>query len=285
MTIVEPEAATAPPAPTDQSGSPLITAADRGPGWMAEYGCTPHCVMDHTQPENNPGWHMGAEATCPAPTRLDSYIPGETNQPLMDAKVVTVNDTPEIFGITTTLWVGIAGDSMELTVPETDRFISALENFLPQLRALREQLAEVAKGDVPRNERAVALWHAEQDARARREAEAAEETAAKEAAAKAAAAPPDPQFSTATGSQMVRVSVQTALKHAADLPEMARAVSNAAHSAIREANAEPYLYACGEGNPNFRGMLPCILRWGHVGDHQSCTGDTFPPADEPGGSQ
>lgn len=142
------------------------TAAERGTEWMAKYGCTPNCVMDHSQPHSNPGWHPGPQAACPAPATLVEGYDGDADEPLIAARVTTVNDTPEVFGITTKLWVDLGTDTMELSLTEARQFMAALEEtFLPQMRSLLSQLAEVAKGDVPRNEEAVARWRAEQNAR------------------------------------------------------------------------------------------------------------------------
>lgn len=141
------------------------TAAERGPEWMAEYGCTPNCVMDHSQRENNPGWHKGPQVDMPAPARLDGLCSDDPDEPLIEACVATSNDLPEIFGVSTKLWVTVAGDTMELSLSETDQFISGLETLLPKLRALRAQLAEVSRSDQPLDEAAAAEWRIKEKAR------------------------------------------------------------------------------------------------------------------------
>ena len=148
---------------------PFLTAAERGPEWTAKYDCTPNCVMNHAEPDNNPGWHQGPAARCETPASLVCSWDGDASEPLLSARVTTVNDTPEVFGITTRLWVDIAGDTMELSVTEVDQFIAGLEGFLPQLRALRAQLAETIKGDIPENTEAKIRWHRERNIRAARE--------------------------------------------------------------------------------------------------------------------
>jgi hypothetical protein len=153
VTIVEPKAAMAPPTTHD-------------PHTPAQPGCTPICTMDHTQPGNDPGWCQGPAVQCPAPAPYGTTLPGETPEPLMAARVTTVRTLPEIFGITTKLWVDVPGDVLELDLAQTDTLIDALEHFLPQLRAARAQLVETTKGDRPRNEEAFARWRAEQTARA-----------------------------------------------------------------------------------------------------------------------
>lgn len=173
MIIVESQSAMAPLIAQDQRASatilPVLTAAERGAEWTATYGCTPICVMNHAEPENNPGWHQGPEAMCETLASLVCGWDGDAGEPLLSARVTTVNDTPEIFGITTRLWVDIAGDTMELSVTEVDQFIAGLEGFLPQLRALRAQLAEATKGDIPENTEAKIRWRTEQSTRAARE--------------------------------------------------------------------------------------------------------------------
>lgn len=144
----------------------VLTAAVRGPEWMTRYGCTPNCVLDHAGEDGENGWHQGADVEVPAPGRYGSDLPDEEPEPLFAARVTTVNGSPDIFGVTTKLWVDVPGDTMELTLPEVDQFISGLEGFLPGLRALRAELAEVSTGDRPENPEALARWRAEQNARA-----------------------------------------------------------------------------------------------------------------------
>lgn len=159
----------------------LITAEVRGPAWMAEYGCTPFCVMDHTERDNNPGWHQGPTIAVPLPGPLcAARMPGQDtsdpdDEPLFAARVNTTNDEAEAFGVTTTLWVDVPGDTMELTLAQTDRFIAGLESFLPQLRALRALQAEAEKGDRPGNPVAKAAYRAAREARAEAERAAAED--------------------------------------------------------------------------------------------------------------
>jgi hypothetical protein len=153
VSIVEPKAATAP-----------LTAHD--PHTPDQPECTPICTMDHTQPGNDPGWCQGPAVQCPAPGAYGTTLPDETPEPLMSVRVTTVNTRPEIFGITTKLWVDVPGDVLELDLAQTDALVELLEDFLPQLRTVRAQLVETAKGDRPRNEEAYTRWRAEQTARA-----------------------------------------------------------------------------------------------------------------------
>jgi len=80
---------------------------------------------------------------------------GERPETLLSATVVRVADRPEVFGTTTRLWVDMPGDTLELTVPETDMLIARLEAFLPRLRAARQLLASASMDDRPENPAAV----------------------------------------------------------------------------------------------------------------------------------
>ncbi|MGW2057432.1 DUF6907 domain-containing protein [Streptomyces sp. NPDC001840] len=244
-----------------------LTAAERGPEWMATYCCTPWCTMDHSGPGETAEWHQAAPAIIPP---LETQNHDSNTEPFLTAHVTTSNVEPDVFGIHTELWIWTGGDSYELDEEQTDRFIANIEAFLPQLRAARTLLAEARKGDRPHDPAAKAKADAEREERlaARREVEAAKAERTP---------PPAPTFSVETCSEMVQVSVRVALQHAQDVPAMARSVSAAAHAAIREAGAEPYLYGCGEGNPAYSGMLPCVLPYGHGGDHRSSTGEAFAP--------
>jgi len=80
---------------------------------------------------------------------------GERPETLLSATVVTLADRPDVFGTTTRLWVDVPGDTLELTVPETDMLIARLEAFLPRLRAARQLLASASMDDRPENPAAV----------------------------------------------------------------------------------------------------------------------------------
>jgi hypothetical protein len=218
--------------PAADQHTTVLTAADRGPEWMATYACTPWCAMDHSEPGATAEWHQAAPAIIPP--LGDARHDGDT-EPFLTAHVTTSNVIPEVYGIQSELWIWTGRDSYELDEEQTDRFIAYVEAFLPQLRAARALLAEARKSDRPCDPVARAKADAELEERlaARREAEAA----------KAESIPlPAPVLSLETCSEMVKVAVRTALQHTQDVPAMARAVSAAAHAAIREEGAEPYLY-------------------------------------------
>ncbi|MEU0716805.1 hypothetical protein ABZ498_06440 [Streptomyces lavendulocolor] len=135
-----------------------LTAAHRGPEWTARYGCTPWCVLDHAGADGTPGWHQGPRATVLAPTRYADSAPGDGPGLVLAARVTTVNQDADVFGIESQLWVEIDSMVLELDVAEADVLISRLEEFLPKLRVLRDQLAEASEGDRPADEAAEAAW-------------------------------------------------------------------------------------------------------------------------------
>ncbi|GAA3010491.1 DUF6907 domain-containing protein [Streptomyces fulvorobeus] len=255
--------------PSDQH-THVLTAAERGPEWMATYCCTPWCAMDHSSPGVTSEWHQAAPAIIPP---LEAQLHDGNAEPFLTAHVTTVNSEPDVFGVRSELWIWSGGDSYELDEEQTDRLIANIESFLPLLREARTLLAEARKGDHPCGPAA----------RAKAEAEGEERMAALkevEAAKTEPTPPPASPFSVESCSRMVQVSVRVALQHAQDVPVMARSVWAAARAAICEAGAEPYLYGCGEGNPAYKGRLPCVLSSGHDGDHRSSTGEAFVPGTE-----
>ncbi|MER6717270.1 MULTISPECIES: DUF6907 domain-containing protein [Streptomyces] len=250
--------------PSDQHTN-VLTAAERGPEWMTTYCCTPWCAMDHSSPGATSEWHQAAPAIIPP---LDAQHHDGNAEPFLTAHVTTVNSEPDVFGVKSELWIWSGGDSYELDEEQTDRLIANIESFLPHLRAARTLLAEARKGDRPRDPAARAKAEAEWEERlvALREVDAAKTETTPS---------PASSFSVETCSEMVQVSARVALQHAQDVPAMARSVLAVARAAIREAGAEPYLYGCGEGNPAYKGMLPCVLSYSHDGDHRSSTGEAF----------
>ncbi|MEU0369079.1 hypothetical protein ABZ070_02245 [Streptomyces sp. NPDC006283] len=135
-----------------------LDAAKRGPEWMARFGCPVWCVMDHAGTDGEPGWHQGLPAEAIAPTPFCDADPGGDSAVVLAARVTQVNQDPKVFGVETRLWVDVDCETLELDVAQTDVFIARLETFLPQLRALRAQLAEASKDDVPENTEAKAAW-------------------------------------------------------------------------------------------------------------------------------
>ncbi|MFD5370790.1 DUF6907 domain-containing protein [Streptomyces sp. NPDC127103] len=137
------------------------TASERGPVWMARYGCPTWCVLDHAGKDREPGWHQGpAIAMDPPPLQDDDRAPRDV-VPFLTARINQANESPEIFGVKTTLWLDINDDTHELDIEGASRFIERMERFLPRLKAMRDRLAEAGRNDQPRNEEAYQAWRTE----------------------------------------------------------------------------------------------------------------------------
>lgn len=128
----------------------------------ARPGCPAWCVMDHGHGVlGDPGWHEGPRVEAVAPVPFADAQADDGASIVLGARVVQLNQDPQIFGVTTQVWVDVDTQTLELDPEQTDRLISRLEDFLPKLRAMREQLAAAGAGDYPADETAVAKWHAQ----------------------------------------------------------------------------------------------------------------------------
>ncbi|QXE36946.1 hypothetical protein KQY30_24795 [Streptomyces sp. GMY02] len=141
-----------PPAPASKD---LLTAAQRGPEWMAKHLCPDWCVIKHGAPYTSET-HEGPEVTAPSPIPFADRDPGDGESLVLAARVIQLNQDPHIWGVKTQVWVDVDRQTLELDVEETDRLIERLEQFLPQLRAVRDHLVEASAGDFPEDEAAVA---------------------------------------------------------------------------------------------------------------------------------
>ncbi|MFI8425104.1 DUF6907 domain-containing protein [Streptomyces sp. NPDC085479] len=147
------------------------TAAERGAAWMARYGCPILCISNHDSVHSGDGWHQG-------PAIAVDVLPGEPIQepkiPLA-ARIIHHNDEPDTWGVKTEVWLDLGDDTHQLDLAETDRFIARMNAFLPRLKTMRDQLADLSRDDRPADPERVAAWHKDMDARiARVHAEAGE---------------------------------------------------------------------------------------------------------------
>ncbi|WP_327263955.1 hypothetical protein OG444_22910 [Streptomyces sp. NBC_01232] len=152
-------------APVAPPAAGPITAAERGGDWIALYDCTPWCTLDHAGADGQPGWHQGSIVKAIAPVPGVNALPDEAPDSLFEARVTQTRAEAAVFGIESQIWLDYGHDSLELDVAGADRFIAAMEAFLPQLRALRDQLAIVSRDDFPADEEAKAAYMAAIDAR------------------------------------------------------------------------------------------------------------------------
>lgn len=142
-----------------------ITAAERGPDWIALYDCTPWCTLDHAGADGQPGWHQGPIVKAMAPVPSVNALPGEGADSFFEARVTQTRAEAAVWGIESRIWLDYGRDTLELDVAGTDRFIASTEEFLLKLRALRDQLALVSRDDFPADEEAKAAFLAAEDTR------------------------------------------------------------------------------------------------------------------------
>ncbi|MEU5769829.1 hypothetical protein ABZ782_28330 [Streptomyces asoensis] len=123
-----------------------LTAAERGASWMARWGCTPWCSIDHAE-TNAPEWH----ATAPVETDLrdhDLDTSGfDNNLPWMAARMVVASDKPQAYGRKTGVWIDYGVHTAELTPARARRALAALRGFAAELEAVVDQAEVVAADD------------------------------------------------------------------------------------------------------------------------------------------
>lgn len=140
-----------------------LTAARRGTEWMAKYNCIPECVMDHAGADGVPGWHQTAAAVVAVPELAPEFREEFRDEPLIAARVTHVNQDAEAYGTHTRLWFDFAGhDTIEMDPQQARAFVTGMQQMLPQLAVLVDQLERIEAGD----------HDGDPDARARHEAEA-----------------------------------------------------------------------------------------------------------------
>jgi hypothetical protein len=137
------------------------TASQRGQEWIARFGCPAWCVLDHAGTDGDPGWHQGPTAKVETPAEYADVRPGDGRYTALAARVTHLNELPDVFGTETKLWIDIDVETLELDAEQADVFIARLEQFLPVLRAMRDQVAEIAEDDIPENLAAKAAWLAQ----------------------------------------------------------------------------------------------------------------------------
>ncbi|MDJ0461586.1 hypothetical protein [Streptomyces sp. H27-C3] len=125
-------------------------------------GCPTWCVTKHDDDVlGDPGWHEGPKVEALAPIPFADAHTDDGASIVLAARVVQVNQDSRIFGVTTEVWVDVDTETLELNVEQTGQLIGRLEDFLPKLRAVRDQLAAASVGDYPEDEVAVAKWRAQ----------------------------------------------------------------------------------------------------------------------------
>ncbi|MFI2431954.1 hypothetical protein [Streptomyces sp. NPDC018693] len=125
-----------------------LTAAQRGPAWIARYGCNPECGLDHAGADGEPGWH----STTPIETELrnidDNYSTAENAKvPFLGAQVVVDNYRSQAYGRRTLVWLHFGTSTGTLTPAKARDALTAMRGFVAEFEAVVDQAAATAADD------------------------------------------------------------------------------------------------------------------------------------------
>lgn len=125
----------------------VVTAAQRGPEWMARWGCTPWCVNDHRS-TFAPDWHTSAPVETALRNIDSANRPTENAQlPFLAARTVLINDKPQAYGRETRVWLDYGTSTGELTPAEARDTLDAMRGFLAEFEAVVDLAEAVAADD------------------------------------------------------------------------------------------------------------------------------------------
>ncbi|MEU2992931.1 hypothetical protein ABZ772_21740 [Streptomyces griseoincarnatus] len=124
-----------------------LTADQRGPEWMARWGCLPWCVNDHTD-AFSPDWHTSAPVET-AMRNIDAAHTDHENAqlPWLAAKTVVVNDKPHAYGRETRVWLDYGTSTGELSPAEARVALDALRRFTADFEKVVEHAERTAEDD------------------------------------------------------------------------------------------------------------------------------------------
>ncbi|GKQ40317.1 hypothetical protein [Streptomyces sp. A012304] len=125
-----------------------LTAAQRGPVWMARYGCNPECGLDHAGADGEPGWH----STAPLETELrdiDDNCSAAENAtvPFLGAQVVVDNYRSQAYGRRTLVWLHYGTSTGTLTPTKAREVLTAMRGFVAEFEAVVDQAEVIAVDD------------------------------------------------------------------------------------------------------------------------------------------
>ncbi|MER5211979.1 hypothetical protein ABT063_15700 [Streptomyces sp. NPDC002838] len=144
-----------------------LTAAQRGPAWIAQYGCNPQCQLDHAGPDGEPGWH----STAPIETQMRDIDsdpdPDGPELPFLGAQVYVSGYRPQAYGRTTKVWVHNGPRTGELTPAKARQVAREMREFAARLDVLCDQAEEIAVGDFEGDPEVYRLDREHEDARIR----------------------------------------------------------------------------------------------------------------------
>lgn len=145
--------------------SPL-TAAERGPAWIARYGCSmPDCALDHAGRDGEPGWHQTAGIETIA-RDIDADQPDST-QPFMAARVTVLDDRAEAYGRTTEVWLDVGVCTAQLTPARAREIGADMRRFADRLVSVCDRADQLAVDDHDGDPELRVRYDAESDERIR----------------------------------------------------------------------------------------------------------------------
>jgi hypothetical protein len=126
-----------------------LTAAQRGPQWMARWGCPGFCVEEHGKPGA-----LECHSTAPIETSIlaadmdcSGYSENGESLPWMTAQVVVNNEKAQAYGRQTRVWMGYGVHLAEISPAEARRALDAMRAFTVRLAAAVDFAEQVAEDD------------------------------------------------------------------------------------------------------------------------------------------
>lgn len=126
-----------------------LTAAHRGPEWMARWGCPGFCVENHGKPGA-----LECHSTAPVETSIlaadmdcSGYSENGEGLPWMTAQVVVSSDKAQAYGRQTRVWLGYGVHLAEASPARAREALDALRAFTTRLSAVVDLAEQVAADD------------------------------------------------------------------------------------------------------------------------------------------
>ncbi|MGW3416493.1 hypothetical protein [Streptomyces phaeochromogenes] len=130
----------------EASGLPL-TAAQRGPQWMAKYSCPFDCINDHAAPFP-PEWHAAARVETQMRDVDVNYSARENDRvPFLGAQVVVTNDRAQAYGRRTSVWLDYGRSLGELTPEQARDALKAMRWFVERFEAVIDYAEKTSADD------------------------------------------------------------------------------------------------------------------------------------------
>ncbi|MER6331830.1 hypothetical protein ABT298_21350 [Streptomyces sp. NPDC001034] len=125
-----------------------LTAAQRGPAWIARYGCNPECQLDHAGADGEPGWHSTAPIETEHRSIDDNHSTAENQMlPLLGAQIVVDNERSQAYGRHTYVWLHLGTTTGTLTAAQAREALTAIRGFAAEFEAVVDLAEAIAAAD------------------------------------------------------------------------------------------------------------------------------------------